>query len=333
MFAQTSPPQEIIVVDDASPDETADVVESAARRAPVPVRLIRMPTNSGGPAKPINVGVGAASGEFITVLDQDDVFLPNRVEEHLRVFAHDPNLNLAFGCCGIVGVPGEIAPNAEIRSLLSQASRPLTPELPGWSRIDGSDLLRLLLWKNCFISGYPGFTFRKRDWSAKAGVDTSLKIASDYDFLCWLSSCGNAGYSPEPLYRRRIHEDNVTGNHLQTNLEGAAIRERYLSAHPRLLAHQDLRDELYAWFLGFGYWLREANRPWLALRLYCSAARLFGWDAGVILGLTKVLPMAAVYRLTRRPPQYVKMTRSGSSKQGSPLNAQCAAQEGLPARS
>jgi len=310
VFAQTTPPQEIIVVDDASPDATAEVVESAARRAPVPVRLIRQAKNSGGPALPINVGIAAASGELITVLDQDDVFLPNRIEEHLRVFAHCPDLSVAFSCCGIVESCGKIAPDAEIRDLLSQTSGPLTPALAGWRRIEGSDLLRLLLWKNCFISGYPGFTFRKRDWSAKSGVDTSLKIASDYDFLCWLSSCGNAGYCPEPLYNRRIHLANMTDNHLRTNLDGAVVRERYLSAHPRLLAHKELRDELHRWFLGFAYWLREANRPRLALRLYRSAARLFGWDAEVVFGLAKVLARTAVSSVTRRPPKYVKMTQS-----------------------
>jgi hypothetical protein len=171
-----------------------------------------------------------------------------------------------------------------------------------------------LLWKNCFISGYPGFTFRKRDWSARAGVDTSLRIASDYDFLCWLATCGNVGYCPESLYARRIHLSNLTYDHLQTNLDGALVRERYLSARPELLAHKELRDELRAWFLGFAYWLREANQPRLALQLYRSAARVFGWDVGAVLGLTKVLPLTAIYKLTRRPPRYVKMTRRGPSQ-------------------
>ncbi len=54
----------------------------------------------------------------------------------------------------------------------------------------------------------------------------------------------------------------------------------------------------------------EANRPWLAFRLYRAAARLFGWDAAVVLGLAKVLPMTAFSKLTRRSPQYVKMTRN-----------------------
>ncbi len=107
MFTQTSPPQEIIVVDDASPDATVDVVESAGQACPCQW-LIRLPTNSGGPALPINVGVAAASGELITVLDQDDVFLPNRIEEHLRA-AHGPDLSVAFGCGGIGETPEQIA--------------------------------------------------------------------------------------------------------------------------------------------------------------------------------------------------------------------------------
>ena len=102
VFAQTLRPAEVIVVDDCSKDGTAALVERIAQSAPAAVRLIRQAKNSGGPALPINVGVAAASGEFVTVLDQDDAFLPNRIEATLRVFAHCPDLSVAFSCCGIV---------------------------------------------------------------------------------------------------------------------------------------------------------------------------------------------------------------------------------------
>lgn len=313
VFTQKTLPKEIIVVDDASSDATTAVVESAFRRAPLPAQLIRLPKNSGGPARPINVGVGAASGDYVTVLDQDDLFLPTRIEEHTRVLASFPELSIAFGCGEVFGAPGTVTPDAEIRAHLRHLSQPLSPEFSGWHRIQGDNLLRLLVWKNCFV-GYPAFTFRKSDWSAKGGVDASLKIASDYDFQCFLSTRGDAAYRPEPMYLRRIHLDNVTHNNLRTNLEGAVVRERYLKSRRELLAHPDLRDELYAWFLGFGYWLREANKPWHAIRLYRSTARLFGWDSAVLLGLAKVLLKAPVYKVTRRSPQMVKMTRSGSSR-------------------
>src|SRR5947209_5899283 len=83
VFGQTRQPEEIIVVDDASQDATASIVQCMAERAPLPVKFIRLGRNSGGPAHPINVGIAAASSEFIAVLDQDDVYDPSYIEQHV----------------------------------------------------------------------------------------------------------------------------------------------------------------------------------------------------------------------------------------------------------
>lgn len=86
VMAQTVDDFEIIVVDDASTDETAMVVEGL--RNPK-VRLIRNAVNKGiGGAK--NVGVGAARGEYIAFLDSDDEWLPNKLQRQLAEFAADP---------------------------------------------------------------------------------------------------------------------------------------------------------------------------------------------------------------------------------------------------
>src|SRR6266545_2753154 len=51
VWAQTRLPDELIVVDDASSDRTADVAEELLQASPVPARVIRLPRNSGGPAR------------------------------------------------------------------------------------------------------------------------------------------------------------------------------------------------------------------------------------------------------------------------------------------
>lgn len=75
-LGQTHPPLEVIVVDDASNDATA---EMAARYPDPRVRVECVPTNLGGAAAR-NRGIDAARGKFVALLDSDDLWLPRKLE-------------------------------------------------------------------------------------------------------------------------------------------------------------------------------------------------------------------------------------------------------------
>ena len=82
---------EIIVVDDASTDGTAAVVEGLAIRD-ARVRLLRMDRN-GGPGAARNAGLDAAGGEWIALLDADDRYHPQRLRTLLDAAAsHEAQL-------------------------------------------------------------------------------------------------------------------------------------------------------------------------------------------------------------------------------------------------
>jgi len=82
---QTEADIEILVVDDASTDNTAAVVTSLARTDPRIV-LLRL-TENGGPSVARNAGMEAARGAWIAVLDADDAFVPGRIATLLGVAA------------------------------------------------------------------------------------------------------------------------------------------------------------------------------------------------------------------------------------------------------
>ena len=77
VLAETYPPPEIIVVDDGSTDETAAIVRSYAGR----VRLLQQEHRSQPEAR--NLGIRKAQGNFIAVVDSDDLWLPEKLERQV----------------------------------------------------------------------------------------------------------------------------------------------------------------------------------------------------------------------------------------------------------
>ena len=74
---------EIIVVDDNSKDETCELVMRYAALSDIPISLYRMPVNSGGPARPRNIGIQMARGAYIALCDADDIWHPQKIEVQL----------------------------------------------------------------------------------------------------------------------------------------------------------------------------------------------------------------------------------------------------------
>ena len=91
---QTHDDLQIIVVDDGSTDETAQVAAHNAAADPR-VTLIQQP--NAGVAAARNTGVAAATGEFIAMLDADDLWASTKIERQLAMFAKsDPSVALVY---------------------------------------------------------------------------------------------------------------------------------------------------------------------------------------------------------------------------------------------
>lgn len=92
VLAQTLPAHEILVVDDGSPDDLAEVVE---RDFGDRVTLIRK--SNGGAASARNAGIDRATGDFIAFLDADDYWEPNKLAIQMDVFARHPEVAVVAG--------------------------------------------------------------------------------------------------------------------------------------------------------------------------------------------------------------------------------------------
>lgn len=304
VFRQTLPPREIIVVDDASDDETPDIVSSMIPGAPVPLRLIQLEVNSGGPARPLNTGMRAASGEYTAVLDQDDVFLPDKLEKQAGLLDSYPHLAFAFSYCGSFTRPGQIMQRPSLVQELNALGRK-----KGWHyEIAWKEMLTLLMRDTNFIYGYPGFVFRRRDWERKGGLDESLRIASDYEFLCWLVLQGPAALLPEISYLRRQHGRNLSDRLYWCILEALRVKVRYLLKKRELLCDRVFEQGLKADFLYLAHHWLETKYDSLALECLHLYRRLWGWEKET-LRLLEFFSGKFLSERTYRPASYSDFTK------------------------
>jgi glycosyltransferase involved in cell wall biosynthesis len=112
--AQAYPPAEIIVSDDASQDNSCDVVASYISRG-YGIRLLRNPHS--GMAANLNAAYQSSCGDLICLLDADDTFLPGKIEAVVKAFLAHPAAGFAIHRASLSGWNRSTTSKRSIRSL------------------------------------------------------------------------------------------------------------------------------------------------------------------------------------------------------------------------
>ena len=176
--AQTYGELEIVIVDDGSPDDTAAVAERlASAHAERPIRVVRQ--HNQGLSASRNNGIAAASGEYVLVLDSDDLIAPTFIQDCVAVLDARPDISIAYGQQRYFGEENQFTPMPEY-DFVQLTQRNLFP---------------------CTA------LYRRRAFDEVGGYDEGLTSYEDWDF--WLG-CGERGhfglFVPHAVfcYRKRI---------------------------------------------------------------------------------------------------------------------------------
>jgi glycosyltransferase involved in cell wall biosynthesis len=188
VLAQTVTPVEIIVVDDGSVDETADLMQRYATT----VRYIRQ--SNSGPSVARNRGIREARSPWIAFLDADDEWLPDKMEAQLAILRDRPDLKWCGSACRIVE-NGKEPPRCPATE---KVGRPT-------AETELHYFAALLDWV-LFVTS--GFVVRRSVFDEVGGFDATLRSGEDVDLWCRVAlRHPRVGYCCEPCWL--YYQDNL----------------------------------------------------------------------------------------------------------------------------
>lgn len=212
VLIQTIGDLELIVIDDCSTDDTLEIAEHYQMRDDR-VLVLSLPENS-GPAIARNIGIRIAKGEWLGILDSDDVAMPTRFEEQMRLAESEKGL-VIIGSNSI-----SIDKNSDT---IKKNNYPT-----------GHQELVKRLYSIQAFPPHSSIVYRRDIVEKESAFNTKYVTSEDYDLLLRLSEIGKVASIDKPLVKIRKHEYNISnlkGGMLQVLLASTALVCHFFRVH------------------------------------------------------------------------------------------------------
>lgn len=200
---------EVLIVDDASTDGSASLGQSLAGQDPR-IRYIRQPYNAGAGAAR-NRGIGEAVFPWISFLDADDFFLPDRFAPLTQTLQEDPLLDGAYDA-----ITHHFEPSDGWSGRQLSAIGEIPADISAFHAVPPENLFHALLFQPRFWIPMVGFTVRKSFLDThQLRFDPSLRYTEDTDFIyrCVLKGRFRGSGATQALVVRRLHSANSVFDH------------------------------------------------------------------------------------------------------------------------
>jgi glycosyltransferase involved in cell wall biosynthesis len=190
ILSQTFQDFEVIIVNDASTDETDDVIQGFSDSRITSIRHEKVR----GQGVTRNQGINRASGEYVAFLDDDDEWLPLKLEKQVYMLdSSPPPVGLIYTGFYRVEIP----------------RRRILNEVIPHTRGKAEDALR----RANIVGGCSTVLMRKLCFDRIGLFDESLTAAADYDLWLRVSEKFDIDCISEPLVYYAVHDDRISTNH------------------------------------------------------------------------------------------------------------------------
>lgn len=228
ILSQTRPPEEILLIDDGSSDNTQDVVANFHPK----VRYHRI--LNAGVCHARNVGVAFARSPYIAFSDHDDLWRPDKLEKQMSLHDRFPDMNYSFTNFAIVS-DGSWSSDSKFDDAPKDFFEDFT-RVDGACSISQSSLYDRILQ---FQPIFPSTVLMKKDFFEQVGgFDESLgrNPSEDLEFTLRCVERPPIGVVSEPVVGIRKHQTNFSGDLYATALGRIGIYE-YVLRHHSVSAH------------------------------------------------------------------------------------------------
>ena len=210
---QTFKDFELIIVDNYSSDNTESVVKSYDDKR---IRYFKN-QNNGLIGVNRNYGIQKSRGEFIAFLDDDDLWLPEKLEKQVKLLNSNQELGLVYSDIYIIGSNGNL-----LKDTYFHRVKPFR-----------GNVFNELLVVN-FICNLT-VVVRKEALSKVGVFDLKYVIAQDYDLWLRLVECYPVDFIEQPLAKYRLHSESASQKNVVLSYqEEAQVKDYWLSRNPNL---------------------------------------------------------------------------------------------------
>jgi glycosyltransferase involved in cell wall biosynthesis len=253
ILAQTYPAVEPIIINDGSPDNTAEVLAEYGDR------IVAITQQNAGTAAARNRGLQSVTGQYVSFLDHDDLWHPQKLEKQMALFAQRPDAGMVI--CG--------------RQFFDHYTHKVTSQHPAEASLDVHTLLSMQ------AIALQSVVIKKSVLDEIGNFDQTVSGADDWELTIRIAAKYPVLGVPECLVDIRGHEgqQSINSDYMYNRI--VVVLDRYKDLHSgceecraaRVKAYHFLNEMYYQQMLGQAKTAAKGKRPGQAVVLLVKGLR------------------------------------------------------------